>query len=99
MAMYEVDDCSDTLYKLGSSKVEAVPIHEKYKNSAYNYNVYHCKKKKVVLTQFVYLSFLSLVCIVKHSGVPLPALDSTQIKNLIWLSRTLGNVMGEYFAH
>ena len=39
-----------------------------------------------------------IVCIVKHSGVPLSALDSTQIKNLIWLSRTLVNVMGEYFA-
>ena len=52
---------------------------------------------KVVLTQFGYLSFL--VCTVKHSGVPLPALDSTQIKNLIWLSRTLVNVMGEYFAN
>ena len=45
-------------------------------------SIYHCKKGKVVLTQFGYLSFLSLVCIVKHSGVPLPALDSTQIKNL-----------------
>ena len=39
------------------------------------------------------------VCIIKHSGVPLPALDSTQIKNLIWLSRTLVNIMGEYFAN
>ena len=56
-------------------------------------------KGKVVLTQFGYLSFLSPVCIVKHSGVPLPALDSTQIKNLIWLSRTLANVMEEYFAN
>ena len=51
------------------------------------------------MTQFGYVSFLSLVCIVKHSGVPLPALDSTQIKNLIWLSRTLANVMGDYFAN
>ena len=59
----------------------------------------HCKKGKVVLTQFGYLSFLSLVCIVKHSDVPLPALDSKQIKNLIRLSRTLANVMGEYFAN
>ena len=33
------------------------------------------------------------------SEVPLPALDSTQIKDLIWLSRTLVNVMGEYFAN
>ena len=37
--------------------------------------------------------------IAKHSGVPLPALDSAQINNLIWLSRTLINVMGEYFAN
>ena len=44
-------------------------------------------------------SFLSLVCIAKHSGVPLPALDSTQIANLIWLSRTLDHVMGEYFGN
>ena len=59
----------------------------------------YCKKGKVVLTQFGYLSFLLSACIVKHSGVPLPALDSKQIKNLIWLSRTLANVMGEYFAN
>ena len=59
----------------------------------------HCKKGKVVLTQFGYLSFLLLVCIVKHGDVPLPALDSKQIKNLIRLSRTLANVMGEYFAN
>ena len=39
-----------------------------------------------------------LGCNVKHSGVPLSALDSTQINNLIWLSRTLVNVMEEYFA-
>ena len=58
-----------------------------------------CKKGKVVLTQFSYVSFLLSACIVKHSGVPLPALDSKQIKNLIWLSRTLANVMGEYFAN
>ena len=38
--------------------------------------------------------YLLIVCIIKHSGVPLPALDSTQINNLIWLSRTLVNVMG-----
>ena len=36
---------------------------------------------------------------IKHSGVPLPALDSKQTKNLIWLSRTLVNVMEEYFAN
>ena len=59
----------------------------------------HCKNGNVVLTQFGYLSFLLLVCIVKHSEVPLPALDSKQIKNLIRLSRTLANVMGEYFAN
>ena len=59
----------------------------------------HCKKGKVVLTQFGYLSFLLIVCIIKHSGVPLPALDSTEIKNLILFSRTLVNVMGEYFAN
>ena len=58
-----------------------------------------CKKRKVVLSQFGYLSFLSLVCIVKHSGIPLPALDSTQIKNLIRLSRSLANVMEECFAN
>ena len=59
----------------------------------------HCKKGKVILTQFGYLSFLLSACIVKHSGVPLPALDSKQIKNLIWISRTLVNVIGEYFAN
>ena len=58
----------------------------------------HCKKGMVVLTQFGYLAFLS-ACIVKHSGVPLPALESTQIKTLIWFSRTLVNVMEEYFAN
>ena len=57
------------------------------------------KKGKVVLTQFGYLSFLLSACIVKHSGVPQPALDSKQTKNLIWLSRTLANVMVEYFAN
>ena len=61
--------------------------------------IYHCKKGNVFLTQFGYLNFLSLVYIVKHSGVPLPALDSTLIKNLILLSRTLENVMGQYFAN
>ena len=59
----------------------------------------HCKKGKVVLTQFGYLSFLLSACVIEHSGVPLPALDSKQINNLIWLSRTLANVMGEYFAN
>ena len=58
-----------------------------------------CIKGKVVFTQFGYLSFLLLVCIVKHSGVPLPALYSTEIKHLIRLSRTLVDVMGEYFAN
>ena len=57
--------------------------------------IYHCKKGKVVLTQFGYLKLLLLVCIVKHSGVPLPVL---QILNLIWLYKTLENVKGEYFA-
>ena len=42
-----------------------------------------CKKGMVVLTQFGYVSFLLSACIVKHSGVPLPALDSKQIKNLM----------------
>ena len=59
----------------------------------------HCKKGKVVSPQFGYISFLLSACIVEHIGVPLPALDSTQIKNLIWLSRTLANVIGEYFAN
>ena len=68
---------------------------------ALNTTVALCKYtvKKERLTQFGYLSFLLLVCIVQHSGVPLPALDSKQIKNLIRLSRTLANVMGEYFAN
>ena len=57
------------------------------------------KKGKVVLTQFGYVSFLLSACIVNPSGVPLPALDSKQVKNLIWLSRTLVNVMGEYFSN
>ena len=39
------------------------------------------------------------VCIVNYSRVVLPALDSKQIKNFIWLSRTLVNVMEEYFAN
>ena len=56
----------------------------------------HCKR---FLTQFCYLVFSWSACTVEHSGVPLPALDSTQIKNLIWLSRTLVNVMGEYFGN
>ena len=56
------------------------------------------KKGKVVLTQYGDLSFPLLVRIVKHSGVPLPTSDSKQIKNSIWLSRTLANVTGEYFA-
>ena len=51
-----------------------------------------CKSGSVVLIQCGYLHFLLFVCIVKHSGVPLPALDSKQINNLIWLSRTLVNV-------
>ena len=57
-------------------------------------NTITVKKKWVVLTHFGYLSFLLSACIIKHSGVPLPALDSKQI-----LSRTLANVMGEYFAN
>ena len=58
----------------------------------------YCKNGKIVLTQFGYLSFLLHVCIVKHSGVPLRALDFTQIKNLIWLFRTPLNVMDECFV-
>ena len=60
--------------------------------------IYDCKSGKVVLTQFGYLGYLLPGCIVKHSGVPLSALDSTQINYLIWLSRTLVNVVEEYFA-
>ena len=51
--------------------------------------VHHCK---VVLTQLDYLSFLSLVCIAKH-------MDSKQVKNLIWLSKSLVIVMEEYFPN
>ena len=54
----------------------------------------HCKNAKVVLTQFGYITFLLIVCIIKHSEVPLPALDSKQIKNLFWVSRSLVNVNG-----
>ena len=61
--------------------------------------MHYYKEGMVVLTQFGYLSFLLIVGIVKRSGVPLPALDSTQTKNLIWFSRTLVNVMIEYFAN
>ena len=61
--------------------------------------VHTVKNGKIVLTQFGYLSFLLLVCIVKHSWAPLPALDSKQIKNLIWLFRTLLNVMDECFVN
>jgi len=43
----------------------------------------HCKNAKVVLTQFGYITFHLIVCIIKHSEVLLPALDSKQIKNLI----------------
>ena len=39
---------------------------------------------------------LPLVCIIQ---VPLATLDSQTVKNLIGLSRTLVNVMGEYFAN
>ena len=66
--------------------------------------LYHCKKGKVVLTQFPLTCLHSLVprpawneaivCIVKHSRVLLPALD----KNLIWLSQTSANVMGQYIV-
>ena len=59
----------------------------------------HCKKGMVVLTQFGCFSFLLSACVVEHSGVPLPALDSKQIKKLSWLSKTLANVMGEYIAN
>ena len=47
--------------------------------------------QKVLLGQApdsVFFFFL-IVRIVKHSGVPLSALGSSQINNLIWLSRTL----------
>ena len=47
-----------------------------------------------VTSIFFYLSTF----IVKHSGVPLPALDSTQIYDWIWLSKILVNVMEEYFG-
>ena len=73
--------------------------HSHWQGLGWNEKYIHCKKGKVVLTQFGHLSFLLLVCIVKHSDVPLSALDSKQIKNLIRLSRTLANIMGEYFAN
>ena len=69
----------------------------KYMIAIMTYTIY--KKGKVDLTEYGYLSFLLSACIVKHSGDPLPAFDSKQIKKLIWLSRTLVNVMGEYFAN
>ena len=43
--------------------------------------------------------YCAFTCIVKHSAVPLPALHSSQSNNLIWLSRTLAHVMGQYFAN
>ena len=61
--------------------------------------IYTRWKGKVVLIQCSYLSFFLSACIIEHSGVPLSALDSKQIKNLIWLSRTLVNVMEGYFAN
>ena len=47
------------------------------------------------MTQFGYIILLLIVYIIKHSEVQMPALDSKQIKNLIWFSRSLVNVMGE----
>ena len=54
----------------------------------------HCKKGMVVLIQFGYLTFLLSACIVKHSGVSLPALDSTQIKNLNLAFQNIGKCHG-----
>ena len=56
----------------------------------------HCKKKQRLfwLDLVTSLNLLS-ACIIEHSGVPLRALDSKQIKDLVRLSRTLANVMGE----
>ena len=47
----------------------------------------------------IWLPQFPLTCLHCYSGVLLPALDSTQINNLIWLFRTLANVVGEYFAN
>ena len=49
----------------------------------------------------IWLPQLPLVCVIKHSGVPLPALDSKQIKYLIDLAfqNISINVMEDYFAN
>ena len=52
------------------------------------------------MTQFGYLSLLLLSALLNIvESYCLHALDSKQIKNYIWLSRTLVNVMEEYFAN
>jgi len=55
---------------------------------------YHCKKEKVVLTQFGYLSFLPLRHqLFKHSGVPLPALHSNSDQIFQNISRCHGRML------
>ena len=57
----------------------------------------HCKNKEGLFWFKLVTSVSYLFCIIKYSGDPLPALHSKQ-----WLdtySRTLLNVMGEYFAN
>ena len=60
----------------------------------------YCKKGNLKLRLFRlnWLSQFLLIVYIVNSEIPWPALDSTQVKNLIWPSRTLVNVMGEYFA-
>ena len=58
----------------------------------------HCKKGKGYFDSIWLPQFTLSACFVKHSGVPLPALNSKQVKDLICFSRTLANVMGKYFA-
>ena len=61
----------------------------------------YCKKGNLKLRLFRlnWLSQFLLIVYIVNSEIPWPALDSTQVKNLIWPSRTLVNVMGEYFAN
>ena len=54
-------------------------------------------KKNAVLTQFGYFSFLLLVCWTEWS--PTTCFRFQTDYNLIWISRTLVNVMEEYFPN
>ena len=58
--------------------------------------LYCCDTYIITELSVVVFVLLNAITVKSHS---LPALDSKQNKNLIRLSRTLVNVMGEYFAN